>query len=110
MDSDDDDWTWSDYPHSPGWKEPGTSREAAEAIESIAHTIRGEALRALKRSRAYTPPGLTPDQVAKAIGRSILAVRPRITELKIAQLIIKTGEKRLNTSGMRAAVWIAVNV
>jgi len=106
----DDDWDSFGYPDAPGWKEPTTSREAAEAIESIAHTIRGEALRMLKRSREYTPPGLTPDQVAKAINRNILAVRPRITELKIAQLIVKTGEKRLNVSGMRAAVWVAVSV
>jgi hypothetical protein len=106
----DDDWETFGYPDTPGWKEPTTSREAAEAIESIAITIRGEALRELKKSKQYTPPGLTPDQVAKAIGRTVLAVRPRITELKNRELIVKTGEKRLNVSGLRAAVWVAVSV
>jgi hypothetical protein len=95
------------YPQTPGWKEPTTSRDAADAIESMAETIRGEALRALKQSRYYGRVGLTSDQVAKAIGRSILAVRPRITELKLMGLIIRTGERRLNDSGMLAAVWVA---
>jgi DNA-binding transcriptional ArsR family regulator len=96
------------YPDTPGWKEPSTSRDAAEIMEATAETIRGEALRTLKQSRKCRPIGLTADQVATAIDRSILAVRPRITELKIMGLIDRTGERRLNKSGILAAVWVAL--
>jgi hypothetical protein len=112
MDDDDDEpdlfgYEAKGYPDTPGWKESTTSRDAAMAVESMAETVRGEAFRALKQSRLYTPMGLTADQVAKAIGRNILAVRPRITELKVKNLIMRTGERRLNDSGLPAAVWVA---
>ena len=93
----------SHYPEKPGWKEPTTSRAAADIIESNAETVRGEALRKLKQH----PAGLTADEVAAHIKRSILTVRPRITELKLMGLVERSGECRLNRSGIRAAVWWA---
>ena len=54
---------------------------------------------------AGTPPGLTADEVAAALDESVLAVRPRVSELFHAGLIAKTGERRLNRSGLRAHVW-----
>jgi hypothetical protein len=114
MDDDDPDlfgdlpYQGKGYPDTPGWKEATTSRAAAVLVESLAATVRGEALRALQQARHYSPPGLTPDQVAKAIGRSVLAVRPRITELKLKGCVVRTGERRRNDSGLPAAVWVAV--
>jgi predicted ArsR family transcriptional regulator len=46
----------------------------------------------------------TPDEVAAALARSVLAVRPRFTELKIDGLVRETGERRKNRSGRTAAV------
>ena len=105
--SGDDDWDLfgkgaeTGYPHTPGWKEPTTSRDAAEIIESSAETLRGEALRLLKAH----PSGLTADECADLMERSVLAVRPRITELKVLELIERSGERRKNRSGINAAVW-----
>ena len=54
---------------------------------------------------AATPCGLTADEIAVKFGESVLAVRPRVSELFHAGLIEKTGERRPNTSGLNAHVW-----
>jgi hypothetical protein len=94
---------WPDrqrYPAAPGFKERGgTSQEAAEAIEPRANTLRAKALAALELR------ALTPDEIADALGESVLAIRPRVTELFNLGRIEWTGEKRTNASGMRAKVW-----
>ncbi len=94
------------YPESPGFKVTGTSEDAAKAIEPRAGSLRARALGVL---RQIMPEGMTPDQIAKKMGCTVLAVRPRITELAHANLIEKTGERRLNTSGVNADVWRAVS-
>lgn len=87
------------YPNSPGFKVPGTSQEAAEAVKPTAATLRAECLRALWMHAA------TADEVATYLGESVLSVRPRIAELHALRLIEKTGERRKNASGMSATVW-----
>jgi hypothetical protein len=86
------------YPNQPGWKEAGTSREAAESIHDAA-LIRVRCLEQLKKRN------MTADEVACKLGMSILSVRPRISELSTKGLIVKTKEKRNNASGKRAVVW-----
>jgi predicted ArsR family transcriptional regulator len=54
---------------------------------------------------AATPAGLTADEIAAALEESVLAVRPRVSELFHAGLIEKTGERRRNQSGLSAHVW-----
>ena len=54
---------------------------------------------------AATPAGLTADEIAVRLGESVLAVRPRVSELFHAGLIEKTGARRFNASGLRAHVW-----
>ena len=54
---------------------------------------------------AATPPGLTADEIAAKLGESVLAVRPRVSELFRAGLIEKTGDRRPNASGLNAHVW-----
>lgn len=91
------------YPDSPGYKEKGgTSEAAAEAMLPRAETLRG---RALARFVEVYPDGLTADQVATRCGVTVLAMRPRITELYKFRLIQKTPETRLNISGSPARVW-----
>jgi len=88
------------YPTSPGFKAAGTSQEAAEAMKPTAATLRTICLTMIRR---YF--NLTADECAGLMNASILAVRPRITELKEMGLIEKTGERRKNASGMSATVW-----
>jgi predicted ArsR family transcriptional regulator len=90
------------YPHSPGSKRPGTSRDAATAIAPRARTLRDRALHAIKHSS-----GLTADECAAKLGESVLAIRPRITELSKLGHIRETERRRKNASGHSAIVWVA---
>lgn len=50
---------------------------------------------------------MTADEVAGALGQSVLAIRPRVTELqqdRFGAVVVRTGERRLNASGRPAAV------
>jgi hypothetical protein len=89
------------YPHRPGFKRGGTSRTAANSISVYAETKRRDVL---VEFVAAGERGLTPDTCAKALNLSVLTVRPRCTELLAAGLLIPTGERRQNQSGMSAAV------
>jgi predicted transcriptional regulator len=89
------------YPDAPGFKEEGTSNEAARKIEPRAGTLRELAYATISHSSA----GLTADEVAARMGETVLAIRPRLTELKLAGRIVRTGQRRRNISGMNAAVW-----
>jgi predicted ArsR family transcriptional regulator len=46
---------------------------------------------------------MTSDEVADMLGRTVLAVRPRLTELKLKGLVVDTGTRRANDSGRMAA-------
>lgn len=87
------------YPDRPGYKEPTTSREAAESMVKTAPRLRDLCRQALRQGPA------TADEIAGRLDMSILAVRPRITELYHAGLIAETGERRPNGSGRNAKVW-----
>ncbi len=87
------------YPDIPGWKEDDTSRAAAEAIEPRAGTLRRLALDYIRRH-----PRRTADEVAEALDESPLAIRPRITELRVQGLIVNDG-RGVNRSGKAAHLW-----
>lgn len=94
------------YPQGPGFKERTTSKLAAAKIESRAATLREQALQIIK-----TCPS-TADEVADRIGASILAVRPRLSELREMGLIRPqiAGAKQVrreNVSGVSAIAWEA---
>jgi predicted transcriptional regulator len=89
------------YPQEPGAKEiGGASQEAAHAMLGTAHMIREEVFEAF---RDVGP--MTADEVATLLNRSVLSVRPRVSELFADALIVKTLERRPNASGMSATVW-----
>ncbi len=99
------------YPDRPGFKEPTTSREAAKKIEPQASRLRAEALAVL---RAAWPAGLTAHQVAARMGRSIMSVSPRISELRktgdVMPVLQEGGikpQRRPNESGCTAIVWVS---
>jgi len=88
------------YPETPGYKEETTSRDAAEAIAPRAGTLRAMALEALAGGWE-----LTPDEIAEKVGKSVLAIRPRCTELDEMGFIERTGRRRMNDSGLYAHVY-----
>ena len=88
------------YPNRPGFKQHGgTSQDAAEAIEPRADTLRGKALAVIKTAG---PRGLTADEAADIMDRSVLSIRPRISELLELGLIERNGQRRKNSSGLNA--------
>lgn len=90
------------YPHTPGYKTGGPSIEAAQKIAPRSETLRERALEVIRKSPS------TPDEVASALGETVLAIRPRITELSNLNKIVRTPERRANASGVKATVWKAV--
>lgn len=90
------------YPATPGFKREGTSEQAALEIAPLALTLKAHALIALKQKGP-----MTADECAAHLCRSILAVRPRCTELEADGLIEDSGERRTNGSGKSAIVWRA---
>lgn len=89
----------SRYPDAPGFKKSGTSSDAAKANEGRANKLRLLALAEIAKE------ALTADEVAERLGKSVLSIRPRISELSAQNLIEETGERRFNDSGHKAAVW-----
>ena len=88
------------YPILPGSKTDGTSAQAAERMAETAGTLR-ERVRALFGEEAE----LTADECAVALNESVLAVRPRVSELARLHVIEDTEKRRANNSGMTATVW-----
>jgi hypothetical protein len=88
------------YPDKPGHKShDDTTLAAAEAIASRAATLRAKAYAMLKVRR------MTADECADTMGESVLAIRPRFSELRTKGLIRDTGNRRPNRSGHSAIVW-----
>ncbi len=87
------------YPRTPGYKRPGTSSDAAAAMGSRAVTLRARVLQVLVTGPA------TADEVAGVLGESVLAVRPRFSELRKLGRIVETDERHENKSGKSAVVW-----
>lgn len=88
------------YPAAPGAKVNGPSAEAADEMRSRAGFLREAVMRELIASGP-----LTADECARNLGESVLAVRPRFSELLTAGRIADTGGRRANESGKRATVW-----
>ena len=85
------------YPEQAGWKEPTTSKLAAKKTNACA-------LRAAV-ARALCVRDMTADECAMELERSILAVRPRFSELRALNMIAPTGERRRNDRGHSQIVW-----
>ena len=90
------------YPTLPGWREPSTSREAAEQIAGQAAPLRKAVLELISK----TPNGLAVHEVADLLKRPVATVQPRFSELRRQGEIRPSGRRRLNESGMSAHVWI----
>jgi len=87
------------YPNIPHPGVTDTSREAAELIAPKAETLRVRALAILAERPS------TADEVAEAMGESILAVRPRISELRTMGKVAPTDLRRKNVHNRSQIVW-----
>ena len=88
------------YPCNPGAKARETSFRAADEVASAAKLL---------RERVYgmfcAGLHLTADECAQRLDKSILSVRPRLSELCARNLIQDSGIRRRNASGKNAIVW-----
>jgi predicted ArsR family transcriptional regulator len=91
----------SRYPNSPGAKREGTSRAAAQAIKPRAPTLRDRVLTLLQKD-AHTA-----YEAAAILNVTVLACRPRFSELVKMGLIYDTGLTSKNASGVKATIWRA---
>jgi hypothetical protein len=94
------------YPEAAGSKQRGgASEEAARRIAFHASVLRDE-VRDEFEADAQVPGSLgqTAD-VATRLNRSVLSIRPRVSELHRAGQIVSTADRRRNHSGLRATVW-----
>jgi hypothetical protein len=90
------------YPDAPGFRVSGPSEQAATAVAGMARPLRHQVRNAI----ANAPHGLTADEVAARLGKSILSIRPRVAELHRQGEIRQTGARGKNSSGMTASVWV----
>lgn len=89
------------YPKSPGFKTGGTSQEAALFMGLTADNLREKVLHVIQQSEN----GLTADEVATKLNKTVLSIRPRVAELKASGRIKDSENRRLNSSGRSAVVW-----
>jgi predicted ArsR family transcriptional regulator len=88
------------YPNRPGFKEHGgTSEDAAASVAGKSPLLRDLVLEAL----SCEP--MTADETAKRLGKSVLSIRPRLSELRAMGKIVATPVTRPNASGKQARVW-----
>jgi len=89
------------YPNTPGHRGPAeTSRAAADAIKPKALNIQQMVVYMLDNHGPQTA-----DEIASRLHLSILAVRPRCSELRKRGIIYDSTMRRKNASGIHAVVW-----
>ena len=94
------------YPNHPGYRtgSPETSEDAANAIGGSAEPT---------ATKSYGTAGIQPvarssEQIAEAVGMSHWAVRPRVSELIVADKIERTSDRATNDNGRSVVLWRAV--
>lgn len=91
------------YPYVAGSKARDTSYQAAEEIEATEAPLLRDLVYAEIKSTGEI--GLTADEVAARLNKSVLSIRPRVTELGKQNRIVDTGSRRKNASDKSAIVW-----
>lgn len=88
------------YHGTTGFRNTDTSYDAARKANETAGGYRERTAAALSE---HGP--MTADEIAQALDVSILTIRPRVTELRHAQRIEPTGQRRKTAAGNTAIVW-----
>lgn len=95
-------WTAAKYPRRAGFKEATTSKAAADRIEAKgrARKLRDAVLGAFELGWQGTA-----DELADRLNESVLAIRPRVSELHKQGWLEHAGTRHRNASGASAHVW-----
>lgn len=91
------------YHKEVGYRMTDTSFAAAAHAANTSEAVRNRVIAAIQS----TGP-MTADETARVLDLSVLAVRPRFTELRLTGKIRDTGKRRKNESGRSAIVWAVV--
>lgn len=94
----------SAYPNAPGHRNVETSIAAADALAPKLGRLQRMAEDAIREAGWL---GLTADELAERLGMDRWSIQPRTSELKRKGLIRDSGQRRPNSTGKRAIVWIA---
>ena len=94
----------STYPDAPGHRNVETSMLAADAIAPKLGRLQRMAESAIRDVGAQ---GLTADELAAQLEMDRWSIQPRTSELKRKGLIRDSGQRRPNSTGKLAIVWIA---
>lgn len=89
------------YPHRPGWKDHGISRENAERIHKTGALNKNMALLMDLFKTGFEG---TADEAAERLEKSSFAIRPACTHLRKLNVIERTPERRTGAGGGSAAV------
>ncbi len=91
------------YPFGAGFKElKGASEQIAKRQSKEVNNKRRQIALGFLRSHQN---GLTSDEVADLMSENILAIRPRVSELRAQGKIESTGKRRKSVNGNGATVW-----
>ena len=94
----------SAYPNAPGHRNVETSIAAADALAPKLGRLQRMAETAIRDAGWL---GLTADELAARLNMDRWSIQPRTSELKRKGLIRDSGQRRRNTTGKMAIVWIA---
>lgn len=92
------------YPDAPGHRNVDTSIAAADALAPKLGRLQRLAQAAIHNAGAH---GLTADELAARLDMDRCSIQPRTSELRRKGLILDSGQRRPNSTGKRAIVWIA---
>ena len=92
------------YPDAPGHRRVDTSIAAANALAPKLGRLQRMAALAIRDAGAN---GLTADELALRLDMGRWSIQPRTSELRRKGLIRDSGQRRPNSTGKRAIVWIA---
>lgn len=93
----------SAYPGAPGHRTVETSIAAADAMAPKLGRLQRMAESAIRDAGDH---GLTADELAARLDMDRWSIQPRTSELKCKGLIRDSGQRRRNSTGKLAIVWI----
>lgn len=92
------------YPDAPGHRHVDTSIAAADALAPRLGRLQRIAAAAIRDAGFI---GLTADELAARLQLDRWSIQPRTSELRRKGLIRDSGQRRPNSTGKLAIVWIA---
>jgi hypothetical protein len=92
------------YPNAPGHRGIDTSIEAAGLIAPTLGHLQAVTRRAILSAGKH---GATAHELCDSLNMERTSIQPRISELRQKRLIADSGQRRRNSSGVNAIVWVA---